>query len=129
MVAATSLIAVVDDEPAVRTMLGRVLRLGDFEVAPFASGQDFLSSIEACRPACAVIDIHMPGLSGFDVQTRLRLLPPPIPVVFVTASDDRDLDAQAKALHVDCVLRKPFTANRLHEAVARAMAAHDRSSD
>ena len=59
------LVAVVDDEAGVRTMLRRVLRQADFEVAVFASGEDFLASLALRVPACVILDVHMLGLSGF----------------------------------------------------------------
>jgi len=62
-------IAVVDDEASVRTALGRLLRLADYQVTAFASGEDFLASLATRLPDCAILDVHMPGLSGFDVQT------------------------------------------------------------
>ena len=64
-------VAVVDDEASVRTALGRLLRLADYEVAAFASGDAFLASLATRRPDCAIIDIHMEGLSGFEVKSRL----------------------------------------------------------
>jgi FixJ family two-component response regulator len=63
---ASPLIAVVDDETAVGTMLRRALRLAGYEVATFASGQEFLDSLPTCPPTCVILDIHMPGLSGFE---------------------------------------------------------------
>jgi CheY-like chemotaxis protein len=85
-------IAVVDDEVPVRTALGRLLRLADYEVATFGSGEEFLASLAARPPDCVILDVHMPGLSGYDVQSRLRAERIDVPVVFITASDDLTLD-------------------------------------
>ena len=115
-------IAVVDDEPPVRTMLGRLLRLAHYEVGAFASGEEFLASIVARRPACAILDVHMPGLSGFDVQERLRAGSPGIPVVFITASDEVGLARTALESGAIGLLRKPFSNLDLLEAVGRALA-------
>jgi CheY-like chemotaxis protein len=65
-------VAVVDDEAPVRTALGRLLRLADYEVAAFACGEEFLESLAARRPDCVVLDVHMPRLTGFDVQAKMR---------------------------------------------------------
>lgn len=121
MTSADSFIAVVDDESPVRTMLGRLLRLADYQVAVFASGEDFFSSLAARRPACAILDIHMPGLSGFDVQSRMRGAHIRIPVVFITASDDAALDRSAFEAGAVCLLRKPFSSDELLEAVGTAL--------
>jgi FixJ family two-component response regulator len=114
-------IAVVDDESPVRAMLGRVLRHAHYQVAAFASGEEFLASLSESTPACAILDIHMPGLSGLDVQARLRAAPPHIPVVFITASDDSALERAALDADAVCLLRKPFSSAALLEAIKVAL--------
>jgi FixJ family two-component response regulator len=116
-----AIIAVVDDEPPVRTMLGRLLRLADYQVSAYASGEAFLASLATQRPACAILDIHMPGLSGFDVQARMRAECIDVPVVFITASDDVTLDRGAAALNAVRLLRKPFSSVDLLAAVDAAL--------
>jgi len=113
-------IAVVDDESPVRAALRRLLRLADFEVSEFASGEEFLASLGVRRPACVVLDVHMPGLSGFDVCARLRLANVDVRPVFITASDDRSLDQQA-AQSGGRLLRKPFSNDELLEAIEAAL--------
>jgi FixJ family two-component response regulator len=119
---APPLIAVVDDEVPVRTMLQRALRLADYEVAAFATGEDFLGSLPTRLPACAVLDVHMPGLSGFDVALRMREASYPVPVVLITASDDAAIDRSAAAAGAVCLLRKPFPTDALLAAVRDALA-------
>ena len=114
-------IAVVDDEASVLTALGRLLRLADYQVSAFASGEDFLASLSARRPDCAILDIHMPGLSGFDVQARLCAAHSDIPVVFITASDDLALDQKVAATRAAKLLRKPFSNDALLAAVEAAL--------
>ena len=114
-------IAVVDDEASVRTALGRLLRLADYEVTAFASGEDFLASLATHRPDCAILDVHMPGLSGFDVQARLCAAKSDVPVVFITASDDLALDQKVHAAGGATLLRKPFSNDALLAAVGAAL--------
>lgn len=121
MTRAHPLIAVVDDEAPVRTMLGRVLRLADYRVSAFASGEEFLASLPGELPACVILDVHMPGLSGLDVQARLRAAELDVPVVFITASDDAALDHLAHRAGAVCMLRKPFSSKQLIEAIAAAL--------
>lgn len=116
-----SLIAVVDDESRMRTMLGRMLRMADYQVAAYASGEDFLNSLNVRLPACAVLDIHMPGLSGLEVQSRIRGAHIRFPVVLITASDDASLDQSALDAGAACLLRKPFSGTQLLEAVGAAL--------
>ncbi len=120
-----ALIAVVDDESPVRAMLGRLLRLADFQVAAFASGQAFLDSGAAQHAACAILDIHMPGLTGFEVQARMRLAHSRVPVVFITASDDDSLDRSARESGASGLLRKPFSRDELLDAIGVARRTRD----
>ena len=121
MTSAGPCIAVVDDEASVRTALRRLLRLADYEVAAFASGEDFLASLATQRPDCAILDIHMPGLSGLDVQARLCAARSDVAVVFITASDDRALDQKVLAAGGATLLRKPFSNDMLLAAVGAAL--------
>jgi FixJ family two-component response regulator len=115
------LIAVVDDEAPVRAMLGRVLRLADYEVAAFGSGEEFLNSLVVRVPACVILDVHMPGLSGFDAAARLRSACHEVPIVFITASDDAALDRAATAAGDSVLLRKPFPADSLLTEINAAL--------
>ena len=128
MTSAAPLIAVVDDEAPVRTALGRLLRLADYEVAAFSCGEEFLASLAARVPACVILDIHMPGLSGFDVQARLRASRTQVPAVFITASDDPSLDKAVREADGVALLRKPFSSDALLGAVSAALARDGRGS-
>ena len=114
-------IAIVDDEAPVRVALGRLLRLADYEVEAFGSGEEFLASLDLRCPACAILDVHLPGLSGLEVQARLRAAHPQIPVVFITASDDSALEESARLSGGVRLLRKPFSSDQLLEAVGIAL--------
>ena len=118
----------MDDEAPGRNALRRLLRLTDYEVAVFESGEEFLASIEARRPDCVILDVHMPGLSGFDVQSRLRATHAGVPVIFITASDDPDLDRLALASGGRMLLRKPFSNDELLAAVGAALRGSSRDA-
>jgi len=66
-----SLIAVVDDEEPIRKALSRLIRSAGMDVETFPSGAELLESFSARRPDCIVLDLHMPVVNGFEVQTRL----------------------------------------------------------
>ena len=114
-------VAVVDDEASVRTALGRLLRLADYEVAAFASGEALLASLSTRRPDCAIVDIHMDGLSGLETKARLAAADCDVPVVFITASDDTALDRSVAEAGGVTLLRKPFSNETLVEAVGAAL--------
>ncbi len=101
-------------------MLGRLLRLADYRVNAFASGEEFLASLAAEKPACAVLDIHMPGLSGLEVQSRMRAAHLAIPVVFISASDESVLERSASEAG-GRLLRKPFSSQDLLQAIGIAI--------
>lgn len=111
----------MDDEAPVRVALGRLLRLADYAVLPFASGEEFLDSLAARVPDCVLLDVQMPGLTGFQVQARLRGLGLRLPVVFITASDDAAIDRKALDAGGMRVLRKPFGNELLLDAVKLAL--------
>ncbi len=121
-------VAIVDDEASVRTALGRLLRLADYEVAAFASGEAFLASLATRRPDCAIVDIHMGGLSGLETKARLTAVHCDVPVVFITASDDAGLDRSVVEADGVALLRKPFSNDALLYAVGGALRTKTRDS-
>jgi FixJ family two-component response regulator len=98
-----------------------LLRLADYEVASFGSGEEFLASLQTRCPACVILDVNMPGLTGFDVQSRLRAADLQVPVVFITASDEGALGKAALSAGGVRLLRKPFSNDELLEAVGIAL--------
>jgi FixJ family two-component response regulator len=114
-------LALVDDEASVRKALGRLLRLAGYEVLAFASGEALLESLLARVPDCVLLDVHMPGLSGLQVQAQLRGSGVYLPVLFITASNDAELDRDALAAGGLGILHKPFSGTELLEAVASAL--------
>ena len=117
----TAYVAVVDDEAPVRTALRRLLRLAGYEVATFDDGDALIASVGARRPDCVVLDVQMQGLTGFDVQARLNAAGWRIPIVFITASDDPDLEEAVRNAGGTVLLRKPFSKDALLDAVANAL--------
>jgi FixJ family two-component response regulator len=104
---ALPLIAVVDDEEAVRAALGRLIRAAGYTVATFASGAEFLRSVSEQHPHCVVLDLHMPQLNGFDVQVALQQARLRIPLVVITGDDTRSSRTLALAYGAAAYLRKP----------------------
>ena len=98
-----------------------VVAPGDYEVAAFGCGEAFLHQPRNADPDCAIVDIHLDGLSGFDVKARLAALHGDVPVVFITASDDAALERSVADAGGVGLLRKPFSNDALVEAVGMAM--------
>jgi FixJ family two-component response regulator len=118
-------VAVVDDEVPVRTALGRLLRLAHYDVTLFPSGEAFLESLETQTPDCVVLDVNMPGMSGLDVQRRLRSVSIAIPAIFITSGEDVSLALEAIDLGAIGFLRKPFSNHDLLKAIRTALGRGD----
>lgn len=104
------LIAIVDDDESVGRALERFMRALGLAATTYVSSEDFLEQLElapASRPDCVILDVQMPGLDGVETQLRLRRTHPQLPVIFITAHDDRVARDQAKAGGAVAVLRKP----------------------
>ncbi|MEJ8570664.1 response regulator transcription factor [Microbaculum marinum] len=115
------MVSVVDDDDAVRIATTKLLRLHDFSAHAFSSAEELLESPRALDSDCLVTDVRMPGMSGVELQCRLQELGRRIPVVFVTAFPDRNLEARAEQLGAICVLTKPFDADALVDCLRTAL--------
>ena len=118
----------VDDEVPVRTALRRLLRLAGYTVEVFDGGDAFLASVRDRRPDCVLLDVNMQGLSGFEVKARLNDTGWDVPTVFITASDDPDLDEASHRCGATELLRKPFSNDALLAAVAGALGTKPKAS-
>lgn len=114
-------IGVVDDDAAVRAALKGLLRAAGFSVAVFSSAEEFLASGEIDDTACLILDVRMPGMSGFDLLERLKASGVAMPVIFITADGDRNVRARALATGAVDFLAKPFSDRALLSAVEEAL--------
>jgi FixJ family two-component response regulator len=114
-------VAVVEDDAAMRRSIEYLLIARGYTVSTFESAEAFLESAAIGSAVGLVLDIHLPGMSGIDLQTRLLAMKSRMQVVFVTAYDDDAV--RLKALALGCVdfLQKPFDSSRLVQALERAM--------
>jgi FixJ family two-component response regulator len=119
-------LAIVEDDREVRTALNRLLRSMGHHVHIFESAEAF--DEHPAQVDCLILDVRLPGLSGIELQQRLRNKGSRVPVVFITGDSDpvlrnrsRDMDASAAP-----AIAKPFSDDELMEAIARAMSARHR---
>ena len=110
-------VAVVDDDPAFRRALERLLRGAGFDVETFTSAEDYLALGGAARHECLVLDVFLGGMTGLDLRNELARGGAPVPVVFITAH--QDLAAVKQAAGDAPCLRKPFDEELLFAAIAR----------
>jgi len=118
MVVANHSVIVVDDDDAVRDSLKTLLELQSFTVATFETCQDFLSA-DVRDATCLVLDIHLPGMSGFDLVETMRRAKQNVPTILITARCDNAIRDRARALGVVELLEKPIEFNALMTAIGR----------
>ena len=115
----TLVIGVVEDDSSFRRALGRLVTGAGFRVATFASAEEFLASGSAGTTACLVLDVHLGGMNGFELQQRLSAADNPIPTIFITAHDDPVTRERARS--GVAYLRKPFRREALIDAIQQAL--------
>ncbi|WP_426409728.1 response regulator transcription factor [Bradyrhizobium ganzhouense] len=119
---ANSTVLVVDDDPDLRTSVGRLLRSLSINVELFASIPDFMKSNLPDGPTCLVLDIRMPGQSGLDLQRELAAANRDIPIIFVTGHADIPMSVQAMKRGAIEFLTKPFRDQDLLDAIQLGLA-------
>jgi len=120
-IARKNLIAVVDDDELVRGALRRLLKTSGLGAISFASAEDLLKSGQLPDMACLIVDIRMPGMSGLELQAKLKAERCQIPIIFITAHGDAKMRTQAMRDGAVKFLAKPFDNTVLLEAVHAAL--------
>jgi FixJ family two-component response regulator len=115
------LVAIVDDDELFRRSVERLVGSAGFRAETFGSAEDFLERGNLDRTACAILDMRLPGLNGFDLQRRLITRPRPMPIVFVSAHEDAVMQANTLRAGAIAFLKKPFDDNTLLDALHRAI--------
>jgi FixJ family two-component response regulator len=112
----------VDDEAEVRCALARLLQAADLRVETFGSAEAFLRSPRREAPACLILDVWLPGLTGLELQRALTEAESLIPIIFITGHGEMPLSVQAMKAGAVAFLPKPFQAQALLDAIGEALA-------
>jgi FixJ family two-component response regulator len=116
------MVYLIDDDESVRKALQRLLRSAGLDVKTFPSAEEFLQSENLGeKRACIILDIRMPGLTGFDLQEKLASKGVRIPVITVSAFDDAASRERARKLGATAFFRKPVDGEALIDAIHWAM--------
>ena len=115
------LIAVLDDEPKMCKALSRLLHTRGFEVVTFALAEELLALCALRLPDCLVLDLHLPGISGFEVLERLTAQRSSLPVIVITGHDQPGNAQRVRELGAADYLLKPVNELTLVAALAKAM--------
>ena len=110
-------VIIVDDDQSFRTFLARLIGTIGLKAIPFASAEEFLSARPPDGPACLVLDVQMPGLSGLDLQRELARAGHQLPIVFITGHGDIPMTVEAMKAGAVGFLSKPFRNQDLLDAV------------
>jgi FixJ family two-component response regulator len=115
------LVAVVDDDESVRESLPDLLGVFGFDARVFASAEKFLVSDSLGQTKCLVLDIAMPGMTGFDLQQELKIRGQNIPIIFMTGQKDDTVRTRALERGAVGFLLKPFSDTALLGALNTAL--------
>ena len=127
MTNAADMVFVIDDDESIREALNSLIRSVELNVATFASAQEFLQSKRPDVPACLILDVRMPGLSGLDLQRDLAEANIHIPIIFITGHGDIPMSVRAMKAGAVEFLTKPFRDQDLLDAIQQALE-RDRSA-
>jgi len=113
---------VVDDDASFRTAIERRLKLAGYDVETYASAEDLLrADPDDAQPACILLDVRIPGLSGPDLQGRLIAQGSTLPIIFLTGHADTPTTVRAIKAGAEDFLTKPVSSEQLLDAIERAL--------
>jgi FixJ family two-component response regulator len=115
------IVFIVDDDDSVRKALARLIKSVDLNVETFASADDFLKRQPHNGPACLVLDIRMPGLSGLDLQDELVAAGRTLPIIFISAHGSIPLSVRAMRAGAVDFIEKPFEDQTLLDAINQSL--------
>jgi FixJ family two-component response regulator len=118
-------IFVVDDDASVRTAIRRLLLSLQLPVRLFASAEQFLAGVERGTPGCLILDLHLPGMNGLQLQETLAAQGWGLPIIIVTAHDDDAAKETALRMGALAFLRKPFDRKQFLASVHAAVGQHE----
>jgi FixJ family two-component response regulator len=120
------LVHVVDDDAAFRTAIERRLKHAGYEVATYASAVHLLDRLPGeSVPACILLDVRIPGLSGPELQERLSTLGSTLPIIFLTGHPDIPTTVRTLKAGAEDFMTKPVSSDQLLQAIERAIAHHE----
>ncbi len=127
------IVFVVDDDVSVRESLGLLIRCEGWQAETFSSAQEFLDCPRALGPSCLVLDYSLPDLNGLELQKRVAILRPDMPIIFITGHRDVPMTVQAMKAGALEFLTKPFShdvlLNAIRDGLRRSRAALRHQAD
>jgi FixJ family two-component response regulator len=121
MATAETMVFVIDDDPSFRRSTEALIGSAGFNVQTFSSAEEFLRSRRPDVPACLVLDVRLPHLSGLDLQRELAKTSAQVPIIFITGHGDIPMTVQAMKGGAVEFLTKPFREQDLLDAINSAI--------
>lgn len=112
-------VAVIDDDPSMRTSVSRVLQASGYSCETYSSAEEYLDGLAASQANSVLIDIHMGGLSGIELCKRLRASGRFLNVILMTGIDIESNEAKAINAGCSAYLHKPFSTRSLIDAIEK----------
>jgi FixJ family two-component response regulator len=122
---AAAVIHIVDDDPSIRTSVGRLLRIAGYRVVLHDSANHLLQNLPEMERGCILLDVRMPGLSGPQVQDELAKMNFEMPIIFLTGHGDFPTSVKAIKAGAEDFLAKPTPRKLLLETIERALQRYD----
>jgi FixJ family two-component response regulator len=104
---------VVEDDAVSRRSLGRLLEIGGFEPSLFESAEDFLATPPDPAPVCLILDLQLSGMSGIELQRKLRAEGSTLPIIVTTGNREEAVSESVRRQGCRCILFKPFSSHDL----------------
>jgi len=121
----TRMIYLIDDDLSVRRGVTRLLKAAEYSVRAFASGEEFLEKVRPTENDCLIVDVHMPGMSGLELQQALLDNDLHVPVIIITGRDDEASKISARRLGAVGFFSKPFDDQALIDTIEYARQGRD----
>ena len=123
------LVHIVDDDDAVRDALLELLDSVTIKAVGYSSANEFFKAFDQNTIGCLVLDIRMPGMSGLELQKRLKSLGSTLPIIFITGHGDIPMAVEATKLGAVDFIQKPFSDQELLDRIQETLASEKTSYD
>ncbi len=117
----TPIVAIVDDDSRVCESLQSLIESTGVRARVFSVAEEFLQEVHLAGTSCLITDVRMPGMDGLDLQRRVRLARPELPIIFITAHHEDNVEQRALAEGASFFIRKPFDVEELLGAIKIAL--------
>jgi FixJ family two-component response regulator len=114
-------VALIDDDQSVRKSLGRLLHVMNIETVGYSSAEAFIEDPDRAQFGCVLLDVQLGGMTGLELQRRLKAEQNPVPVIFITAFEDPAAQAEAERIGCAAFFHKTDPGTRIIHAIRQSV--------